>query len=253
MRYHSLAVFALFLFFLGACDPDKDKNATGQVNLNFRAFYEGQPLVMFDQAYDYPDGMKIKFQLFQFYISDATLRRSSGEVKLSDIETVNFKDVQSTAAALRGLSFRYEVPVGEYNQLRFGLGVAPNLNATQPGDYSPTHPLAENYWSWALGYVFAKIEGNADTDGDGTFETKLTYHIGADKLYELLSFSAPINVSENGEVDVDFVVDVADILSDEMEYIDFRVPANTQDHTNNEAIYGYLWNNFKTAIQLESQ
>lgn len=248
-----LPFLALALLLVAGCgnDSNNDDNSA-KLDVTFRADYAGQPLVMFDETYSYPDNMSLKLQLFQYYISDLALVRANGEiVPLSEIELIKFGDDLTLQDAQNGYKLTFnDIPTGEYSTLRFGLGVNPDLNATQPGNYSPTHPLSDNYWSWALGYVFVKIEGNADTNGDGQFAEKLTYHVGADPLYRVLEFTGPFNVSKDGGA-INLGVDLRKVLVRDNQFIDFRIPEDTQDHTNDEVLYRFIWDNLAQAIQVK--
>ena len=247
-----LAAAAIILS-LGSCQDDNKGEQKSEVTLVFRSTFGGQPLVMYDPAYQYVEGMRMKAQLFQFYLSDIELVAANGEkTKLSDIELINFGDDNNSQQASEGYVLRFkDVPGGQYDRIQFGLGVSPDLNATQPGNYAPTHPLADNYWSWALGYVFSKIEGNADNNGDGVFNDKLTYHTGADALYQVLSYEGPFMVPVDGSgYQIEFGVDLKDVLVRGDRFVDFRIAEDTQDHTNDPELYNFLWNNLAQAIQV---
>lgn len=250
----------LFLFisatlFLYSCDPDPETGETGAVKLNFKATYQGEPLVMLDQVYTYPDGTPIKFQLFNYYVSNVMLKKA-GETngqQISEVATIDYGDVYDVASAQAGISIQSEdnITPGTYDQIELGIGLSPALNATQPGDYTAGHPLSDNFWSWARGYVFAKIEASADLDGDGVFSDKLTYHIGDDDLYAVLDLAKPIVISKNGVAEATITVDLYDVLQKNGDFVDISLEENTQDHTNDEVLYRFLWNNLTTAFKLQ--
>lgn len=238
---------------VSACQHDKD-NDQSEVKLRFNSTYAGAPLVMYEPVYEYVEGMKMKAQLFQFYVSDIELVQANGQaVRLSEIELISFSDDLNEAQAQEGYLRTYaDIPAGQYERIRFGLGISPDLNATQPGNYSPNHPLADNYWSWALGYIFSKIEGVADVDGDGVFSEKLTFHTGADELYRVLEFEGPFVVPANGDdVEINFEVDLKEVLVKGNQFIDFRIPDDTQDHNTDEDVYRFIWANLSDAVRLK--
>lgn len=232
----------------------KEEVKKGTVELNFKGAFGSDPLVMYEQSYPYFDNNAVKFQLFQFYLSDiALIREDNGQsVPLSEVALVSFKDVQTPAAAQAGITIKGdEIPIGRYKGIKAGLGVSPKLNATNPGHYTPPHPLDDNYWSWAAGYVFMKIEGNADNDGDGQFTDKLTFHTGANDLYREHTWLKTIDVAEGQSITIQFNVDLERVLStDASHFLDFRT--YTQDHTNNPDVYNFLWDNLEPAIQLSN-
>lgn len=250
----------LSLFFLGlllismGCmreTPNTNDSNSAELEINFRATFGSEPLLMFARDYEYPSIAKVKMQLFQFYLSDiALIEEGTGKVvPFQDVALINFKDVMTDAAAAAGISLKVKVPKGNYTALRMGLGVSPTLNATDPGNYTPPHPLDDNYWTAATGYIFSKIEGNADLDGQGTFAEKLTFHTGANSLYQEKTFNTNFTVGGNTPAPIQLDVDVRRMLMvSESDFLDFRTV--TQDHTNDVDVYGYISDNFFEAIQL---
>jgi hypothetical protein len=238
---------------IASCNGDKDlENAP--LTLRFRGDFGTEPLTMFSNSYSYPGGMNVRFQNFLFYLSDIHLIKEDGSKQvLSEIALVSFKDVQDNATAAQGVILpEIAVPAGTYKGIGFGVGVAPTLNGSQPGDYKAGHPLTDNYWSWALGYIFTKIEGNADLNGDGNFNenAKLTFHIGANSLYETKRFDKSITVKAGEPLELPFRIDLRRVLvAPEGNYLDFAV--TRQDHTNDMAVAGFIMNNLRAAIIVE--
>ncbi len=250
IRTTIFAAIAGILLFAACGDNNKTSN-TAKVELNFKADFGGAPLTMFSRAYPYSEGMNVRFQNFLFYVSDVKLIRDDGATQLlSEVELVSFKNVQDDAAANRGITVATaDVPAGTYKALQFGIGVAPALNGTQPGDYKPGHPLTDNYWSWALGYIFTKIEGNADLDGDGGFDenAKLTFHIGANELYKVKTFDKNIVVRAGEPLTLPFQVDLRRVLvTPSGNFLDFR--AVRQDHTNDMNVARFIMDNLNEAV-----
>ena len=247
----------LFLVLLSSkCEDDNGMNIlTGDILLNFNGTYAGNPLLMYAADYPYEDDMAIRLQLFQFYISDIELLKEADVnaegIEVLDVDLVSFKDVQSEDAAANGIDVGIaEVPPGTYRGIRFKLGVEPGLNSTTPGDYSTAHPLSNHYWSASLGYVFTKIEGNADVDGSGAFEEKLTYHIGTDAMLREVAFLQEIVITEGGIIDLNFEVDLKKVLvKDDGNFLDFR--ESPIDHTSNPEVASFISDNLVNAITLK--
>jgi hypothetical protein len=250
-----LALVAWMAMGCSTDDPGEGTDTTETVDftLEFQGVFGDQPLRMFEGTYDYPGGVDLRFQLFQFYLSDIGLLTSkNGQTDttfISDIALVSFKDIITAEDAAKGVSITLsDVPAGTYDGLVMGIGVAPKYNATQPGDYTPPHPLDDHYWSWARGYVFAKVEGNADLDGDGTFEEKLTYHLGENDFYRPVVLNETLVVGPSNQ-HIDFRVDAERMLSDgEGNYVDFRQV--TQDHTNDLDLVGFMMDNLVKAVSM---
>ncbi len=251
-KFAILFIFSL-PFLAMNCEGDLE---TGTVELKITGSFGDDPLMMFAQDYIYEDGTPLRFQLVNFYLSDISLVKADDPSEegqlLSDIELVSFKDIRSLEDAEQGLRFSYnDVPAGSYSGLRIGVGIAPDLNATQPGDYEPGHPLDDNYWSWARGYVFAKIEGNADLDGDGEFGDKLTYHIGDNELYTIVTFDQAFTLQDLGQQEIGLNLDLREVLVNNGQYLDLNQEELTQDHTIDENIYGFLWDNLVGALGIK--
>lgn len=249
-----LPLLSLSLFF-AACDNDDDQEGNGSLELVFKARYGSDPLVMFDEVYTYPDGTPVKFQLVNYYVSDITLLApsESKETMVSEVELISYADFFDTATAEEGVRITYdELEPGAYEQIRMGVGLTPELNGTQPSNYTAGHPLTENFWSWSRGYVFAKIEANADLDGDGQFSDKLTYHIGSDDLFTMMTVDQPIIIQKDNPVRLTFELDMEQVLQRQGDYLDLNEASNTQDHTNNPDIYQWLWENLVNNLALKN-
>ncbi|MBK6949311.1 MAG: hypothetical protein IPH16_15725 [Haliscomenobacter sp.] len=243
---------------LSGCENENGANADQKqdVAVNFQASFGQQPLVMFAQDYAYEASMRMKFQLFQFYVSDLGLLKQNGSqtdtVKLFDIALINFKDVQNTTQAAAGITVDVkDVPEGKYKGVVMGLGVSPVLNATSPNSYTPPHPLDGNYWSWARGYIFFKVEGNADVAGDGQYAEKLTFHIGENQFYRTKAFLQDFTIDEKHKT-LSFQVDTRRVLvSSATEFVDFRKV--TIDHTTDMALAKFMADNLQAAISMNGQ
>lgn len=222
------------------------------VEMNFKSTFGSAPLMMYESAYPYEAGMAVKLQLFQFYLSNISLQKEDGSfVVLKDIALISFKDILTPSAAAAGISLNLDGSfAGHYKAIRMGIGVAPNLNSTNPANYTPPHPLDDNYWSAATGYVFIKIEGNADTTGNGQFPAKLTFHTGANEIYKEKTFDRHFEIKAGAPLELNFSVDLKKVLSKgPADFLDFRQV--TQDHSNNPAVYTFIADNLFDALVLE--
>lgn len=235
-------------------EPDGDVSETVDLTVTFKGTFGDQPLQMFEGEYAYENNTNIRLQLFQFYVSNLYLRSleksTPDTMPLLDIELVSFLDMITLEEAQRGVQITVpDVPVGTYDGLFMGLGVSPEYNATQPGDYTPPHPLDDHYWSWARGYVFAKVEGNVDYDRDGTYDEKLTFHLGENDFYRTLEIEQPIVIGPS-HTGLTFTIDLEGVLrASESAFVDFRQV--TQDHTNDLELVGFMMDNLQAAITLE--
>jgi hypothetical protein len=254
MRYFSFLMTLVLALGLWTCEKDDNKNDTAELILSFHGQFNSNTLKMFSAEYPYLGDSKLRFQLFQFYISDVALLKTDNpqgdSVQLLDIALVSFKNIQTEDAAQKGVRFTIKnIPPGRYKGIKFGLGVSADLNAVGPSAYTPPHPLDDNYWSWAKGYVFSKIEGNADLDKSGKFATKLTFHIGENEFYrkKLLLKDLEIKAKSTNTFSLD--VDLYRVLAESTSnYLDFRKV--TQDHTSDRVVAQFISDNLQQAIVL---
>jgi len=247
------------LFFLLACgglllaaNCNDGEPGQGSLEMNFKGTFDTAPLVMYESTYAYEDNTSLKFQLFQFYLSDIVLiKDDDSTVPVEDVALISFKDILNPTAAAAGINFAYnKIPEGHYKGIRVGVGVAPNLNSTTPASYMPPHPLDDNYWSASLGYVFTKIEGNADLAGNGEYTTKLTFHSGANSIYKEKTFDKHFEVKEGTPLHFQFDVDLKKVIAkDANNFLNFREV--TMDHSNNPAVFTFIADNLFDALILE--
>ncbi|MCB0607693.1 MAG: hypothetical protein H6562_22865 [Lewinellaceae bacterium] len=241
MKKRYLILFAAVLMWAADCRHTEPE--TGTLEINFKGSFGGEPLMMYADDYPYPDNMQVKWQLFQFFLSDIDLLSSGGKTEAKEVDQVNFGSVQSADAAAAGITLVLtDVPIGEYTGIQLGMGVNEDLNKTKPADHSAKDPLgsAANYWTDAGSYIFTKLEGNADLNGDGDFsDAKLTFHIGNAGGYRTKSWDKAISIKSNQTTRINFTVDMLKALSDgQGNFINFR--ETTQVHGGNAEIAVFI-------------
>lgn len=190
---------------------DFESFVSGYIDFNVKLKYAGEPLIMF-QPYNYPDGKKIEFTRCSFYTSELIL----DETEINEVEFHNLTNAHSDSQlAINGYTWMINnVPIGNYNNLSFNIGVPPELNAKDPAEFPSGHPLAkpaENWFSWQS-YIFLKLEGNIDLDNDGITETGVALHLGSDEALRKFDFEYPIAVSENQSSNIRLEFDLYDFF-----------------------------------------
>lgn len=113
-----------------------------------------------------------------------------------------------------------QVPIGTYKGVRFSVGSAA-LNTKQPIDYE-SGPLALQdpgmWWTWNSGYIFMRLDGWVDMDGDGVASddnSPLTLHLGTN------NFAMPVSslettsfvISADGHNTLHMNVDLRELLN----------------------------------------
>ncbi len=110
-------------------------------------------------------------------------------------------------AAKGRTSVRFEnLPEGKYRALRFHIGPDAKWNAADPATLAADHPLNPNlnglHWSWQGGYIFLAIEGMWRTGTEAP--TGFAYHFARDPYRTRLSLAAPIDLTNDASVMLDF-------------------------------------------------
>jgi hypothetical protein len=231
--------------------PNKGKE--GKVDLNIKAFYDTENLVL-GNFYDYPDsvGSKIKFNTLIFFISDIQL---ADDLSISEAILWDFsKNHSSAMTAPNGEKYSIKnVPVGDYEKIEFGVGVNAALNATNPADYASDEALSNTsmYWDWRGSYIFAMVEGELDTNGDGQGDVPFLYHMGSDAMFKDASFSDAITVEKNGTTTINLKLNAKDIFVVNNQAFDIEAAQSSHTGVDDEEIANMIMTNLANAIKLE--
>jgi hypothetical protein len=163
-------------------------DTVGTLALEFEHLGNGNPF-SYDSVYTDDFGNDYKFTRVQYYVSGVMLEDHVGA--MSDVSeyllvspTTSFYDLKDVIA-------------GHYHDLHFVVGLDSATNHGDPSNYT-SGPLAfqtpSTHWSWSSGYIFIMLEGQVDSDNDGTFEGTFTFHIGTD------NYKSSVAVSYNQEL-----------------------------------------------------
>lgn len=136
--------------------------------------------------------------------------------------------------------------------ISFIVGVDPTTNAETEIDFtmrSSDDPLGQQnptmHWGWQGGYRFLNIDANADLDGDGDFETPLTYHLGKDDFLGNVSLTVNEKL-EGGQNDFRLLFDMEEFLSG----IDFSTEQFTKVQPDNLGLAQKLLTNYNSSFSL---
>ncbi|MEO0556915.1 MAG: MbnP family protein [Bacteroidota bacterium] len=238
----TLGAAACGLVMLSGCDATPD---TAMLTLNVdpmaggSALQAGQPFQV--------DGRTGQLDVARMYLSDIVLLHEDGrEVSLTaDPITVRARQLDDTEiqhtvtdryVLVRGDAGRTsvslgEVPSGTYTGVRFMLGVDGLDNRIAMEDAPASHPLANQtpsmHWNWNAGYVFLRMDGLLDINGDGTPDPAVGDPGSADSGQWRLHLGQTANAT-SVELTQDF-----EIEGGEMESLDLEVDfAEFVDGTN---------------------
>lgn len=191
------ALVVISILPLISCGDDPIADA----EVRFRLRYEDKPLVAFEEV-NYPDGKSLYVTRVSLFIEDFTLMGDESQTVFDRDYFTLTDDHLTIAAANEGtLIYRGELKPGEYTT-RFNIGVNPTDNAKVPVDFPSSNVLsnAAEYWVGWKSYVFAKVEGFIDLDGDGDEETGFALHMGGDDAYRAITTTKSTSLDKDQSV-----------------------------------------------------
>lgn len=206
-----LAVFSMA--FISCSEDAKD---TADVTLNFKLVNGGEPIAAFDK-FGYPLGYDIFLTKYSFFLSDLMLSNEDGDALLLDYVWMDLMaDQIDTQSATEGKTITIsDFPVGDYTQLKLNLGIDEGTNAMSPSDFSTSNALGNTgeYWAGWSSYIFHKLEGKIDEDGDGEYEKNIALHIGSDDAFRTKTETRNITISTDGDNIISFDIDLQDVMT----------------------------------------
>lgn len=242
-----LFVIPVFLaLFLVGCDTNVTDDEPATVSFELQPVFDGQP---FSTASTYSlNGSAITFSAARLYISQFTLIHEDGTETTfaGDAVTVTAKgddgaDIAHTVSD-RVMLAKHDAgvdswslgdaPAGRYTGIRFQVGITGTDNKVDPTQFPAGHDMAKqtdknNHWSWNSGYIYVRMDGLVDTDGDSTPDTPWETHLGMNSFAREVTLSADFTLEGGKMSNVHAMVDYADILSQ----IDLGLESDRLCHT----------------------
>ncbi|HEY0977578.1 MAG TPA: MbnP family protein [Flavobacteriales bacterium] len=170
-----------------------------------------------NQVYVNAAGQPVKVQQLKMYLSRFRLMRPGGEVELFDADLFGVVD--------GAVSRTFTLPAGDYDEVRFGLGLPPELNHGDISQIPVNDPLGNNggmYWSWATMYRFVVFDGRFSNDPDPTQPLPFTFslHTGLDTLFRQLAFPISAQATAGDTTRLTVVVDIGHFFGNGEEVLD---------------------------------
>ncbi len=208
----------LISFFFG-CTNETSPNDL--ISVRTKATYDGKPLILYNWV-DYPQGFKIRFQTVDIMIKGFNLSDATHTIHSTDSVFVLHYINDNENDAKNGIVNRFQVNEGQYNNLNFILGVDSLINLKKPEDFPSNSILSNHYYYWDVwsSFIFMKIEGQYDINGDGNFDGTFTYHTGKNDFYK--TFNIPVDIiAQKGSLnEIVLDIDIKNILAADGDFID---------------------------------
>lgn len=211
LKFLSLALIGSSLIFT-SCDDDDGGTPEveeGTVNMMFEYKVGDED---FDASTVYTlDGTAVQFTIANFYVSGIVLKpeHDSGE------EPISVEDKYLLVTPDAGPQELITIETGHIHEAAFNIGIDPETNSQTEDDFTSRtadDPLALQdppmHWNWNAGYRFVRIDGLVDTDGDGTPESVMEFHLGTDAFLTGIEHTVHKDV-EKGSNMIHFQVDLA--------------------------------------------
>ncbi len=239
------AVLFVFLFIAG-CDSDVMEDEEVMTTLRLQPVFSGQPLLM-DQTYDH-NGTAISFDGARIYLSEITLIAEDGTETLIEGPSItvpakdeNDADVSHTVSNRVILAKHdhgqeeYDLGMamsGSYTGMRFKVGIDGQDNRVDASQVPSNHALAKqtdknNHWNWANGYIYLRVDGLADSDGDGTPDAAFETHLGKTTFLREVELNTAFELTEGITNQIHVMLDYAHLLH----MVDLSDPLQLLCHT----------------------
>ncbi|WP_179319545.1 MbnP family protein [Winogradskyella helgolandensis] len=177
---------AVLVAFMSCSSDDEDNRVANNVTLEFNNTFGNTPIVLGDATSTSATvntsdaGQTHHFEELKYVISNIRLIKADGtEIPYNVNDLDNGATVVNQANSETLSYVLSEIPVGDYTEIKFGLGVRSDLNTLDQVSFPNFYNNAgsnetEMHWEWGTGYRFTKLEGFYDTDNK-----TLSFHSGS--------------------------------------------------------------------------
>ncbi|MDN3492361.1 MbnP family protein [Winogradskyella bathintestinalis] len=177
---------AAVLVAFASCSSEDDNAVANNVTLEFNNTFGNTPIVLGDATSSSATvntseaGQVHHFSEVKYVVSNIRLIKADGtEIPYNTNDLDNGATVINQANPETLSYVLNDIPVGDYTEIKFGLGVRSDLNTLDQVSFPEFYAKAgsnetEMHWEWGTGYRFTKIEGFYDTDNK-----ELSFHSGS--------------------------------------------------------------------------
>jgi cytochrome c peroxidase len=186
-------------------------------------------------------GQTISVSRLDFLVSDIALRRTGGAWILASNQFAYVSGREGrTSFTVTNL------PAGNFDRIRFQIGVSPMVNHADAAQWPAAHPLNTEvnhlYWSWSHEYIFLAFEG---AWRNGAQQSGFSYHLATDS--QLMTTALPIELDTAADPHLRLALDVDKILSG-VSHIQLSDTTATTHSRANDALAAQLRVNIQRAF-----
>lgn len=218
----------------------------GDLHIAIDPKFNGAPLAFDALTNLTAAGQRVSVTRLDFLLSHPALRRTDG----TWIEDTNwFACIKArdgrTNCELDG------IPAGQYDRLRFQVGLSPEVNHRDPANFPAEHPLNPEvnrlHWGWMGGYVFLAMEGDwLRPDGK---QGGWSYHLANDA--QLMTVELPVTLDLSSSRELKLALDLGKILAAPNRVMLSDATTTTHSRTN-DTLAGQLRDNVEQAFAVEA-
>ncbi len=205
------------LIIASSCKDDENPMETSAATITFdNRVSVSEDLTLGNTTFVNQNNETILTNELKYIISNITLIEANGTVfeypKEDSYFVINEADPSSLRLNLTG------IPVGNYTQIAFGIGVDQSKYPLDGGilNFVPQAEEAGMLWNWAAGYKFIKFEGTF-TPQNGT-ESPFAIHVGSHGVnldnykFVTLPLASSINIATGNTASIHIQAHVANII-----------------------------------------
>jgi cytochrome c peroxidase len=219
--------------------------SAADLRMDFIPLFNGAPLAFDALKYQTAAGQNISVTRLDFLASDIALHRVDG-VWIGQTNWFAFISARDGKT-----NFTLEnIPAGNYDRIRFHIGLAPEINHADAAQWPAGHPLNpvvnHLYWGWSREYVFLALEGGWQSGGS---ESGFSFHLATDR--ELMTVELPVGLEMNSSREIQVGLDIGKIFSTPNKIELSEVSDATHSRTN-DVLADELRQNVEAAFATEN-
>lgn len=175
--------FSALALILVSCKKEKPvEEEFGKLRVEFLHYYDGEPVVYDSLVYYNEAGNLLMINEIQYFISDVTLKSSSGSKMIKDWTDIYYVDIDIPATLTWNVYDK--IPIGSYSGLSFVFGIPASKNT--PYMYV-NPPERDMFWPFYLGgpnggYHYLKLNGKYLQMPENQV-SPFNFHLGVGQIY----------------------------------------------------------------------